>query len=348
MVIHSFIPFPSAHVTYLQVKVPVGKHCGFVQFVRKADAERAIEKMQGFPIGGSRIRLSWGRSQCKQIFRMLCCRQSNLIFSDKAAQAAAQAAQAAALQAQFQAQLQAQLASAQASLSPEQALQLLQKIGVNGMNGVGGLDAPMTDFGGSATSDEKCRAFLNQSRNEATNAHMSYDTYASSFSACSPMGLEATEQHYHIRSQLPSAFSPFSPDPNAYLLSDRKRDSVDLATTDPLSQTLNPFPPRFDSGGLDGNTIVDRPNGPLLAFSGSPQYGPYFDTPGRTVEPSRSSSRQEPVSRPTSTQTSSQGRHDRRDNHEEQDPIHDLNGTLASLDLDSRSPWRPTEPNMSC
>ncbi len=47
-----------------QVKVPVGKHCGFVQFVRKADAERAIEKMQGFPIGGSRIRLSWGRSQC--------------------------------------------------------------------------------------------------------------------------------------------------------------------------------------------------------------------------------------------------------------------------------------------
>ena len=48
-----------------QVKVPAGKHCGFVQFVRKADAERAIEKMQGFPVGGSRIRLSWGRSQCK-------------------------------------------------------------------------------------------------------------------------------------------------------------------------------------------------------------------------------------------------------------------------------------------
>ena len=48
--------------------MPVGKHCGFVQFVRKADAERAIEKMQGFPIGGSRIRLSWGRSQCRSIF----------------------------------------------------------------------------------------------------------------------------------------------------------------------------------------------------------------------------------------------------------------------------------------
>ncbi|KAJ7816105.1 hypothetical protein B0H13DRAFT_2380614 [Mycena leptocephala] len=82
-----FVPFWKIHY----VKVPVGKHCGFVQFVRKADAERAIEKMQGFPVGGSRIRLNWGRSQYN------------------AAQAAAQAAQAAALaQAQAQAPAQAQ------------------------------------------------------------------------------------------------------------------------------------------------------------------------------------------------------------------------------------------------
>ncbi|KAJ7892266.1 hypothetical protein B0H14DRAFT_3688419 [Mycena olivaceomarginata] len=51
-----FVPFGELHY----VKVPVGKHCGFVQFVRKADAERAIEKMQGFSVGGSQIRLSWG------------------------------------------------------------------------------------------------------------------------------------------------------------------------------------------------------------------------------------------------------------------------------------------------
>ncbi len=54
-------------IVLFQVKVPVGKHCGFVQFVRKSDAERAIEKMQGFPVGGSRIRLSWGRSQCRRL-----------------------------------------------------------------------------------------------------------------------------------------------------------------------------------------------------------------------------------------------------------------------------------------
>ena len=229
-------------------------------------------------------------------------------------------------------------------------MQFLQKLSVDGMNGVGGPDAPMTaesDFGGS---DEKCRTFVtNQIRGEATNAHTSYDTYATSFSARSPMG---PEEYHHIRSQLHSAFSPFSPDPNAYMFDGRKRGSVDSVTADSLSHTLNPLPPRFDSGFLDGNIIADRPNGPILASNGCHQYGPYFDTSNRPVEPSRSSSHQEPVSRPTSTQTSAQGRPNRHDTHEEQDPIHDLNGTLASLDLDSRSPWRPTgkptERNTSC
>ncbi|PWN43020.1 hypothetical protein IE81DRAFT_108870 [Ceraceosorus guamensis] len=66
-----FVPF--GEITY--VKIPPGKGCGFVQFVNKGDAQRAIERMQGFPIGGGRIRLSWGRSQ-----------------GDKAAAAAANAA----------------------------------------------------------------------------------------------------------------------------------------------------------------------------------------------------------------------------------------------------------------
>ncbi|KAG9317332.1 hypothetical protein JVU11DRAFT_1531 [Chiua virens] len=284
-----FVPFGDIHY----VKVPVGKHCGFVQFVRKADAERAIEKMQGFPIGGSRIRLSWGRSQYK------------------AAQAAAQAAQAAAFQTQFQAQWQAQLPSAQVSLSPEQALQLLQKLGVNG-NGVGGPEALLiaeSAFGGGSS--------------------------------------------HHIRSQHHSSFSPFSPDPNAYALDDRKKGSVDLVTTDFLSQSLNPFPSRFDSGVLDGNMIADRSIGPFRVSNGPHPLGAYFDDSSRSAEAGRSGSLQESVSRPTSSQTSSHGRSSRHDAHEEQDSIHDLNGTLASLDLDSRSPWRATAPptterNTSC
>ncbi|CAH7666938.1 hypothetical protein PPACK8108_LOCUS1305, partial [Phakopsora pachyrhizi] len=48
-------------ITY--VKIPPNKGCGFVQYVRRADAEQAMIKMHEFPIHGkSRIRLSWGRS----------------------------------------------------------------------------------------------------------------------------------------------------------------------------------------------------------------------------------------------------------------------------------------------
>lgn len=48
-------------ITY--VKIPPGKGCGFVQFVTRQSAEAAITQMQGYPIGNSRVRLSWGRSQ---------------------------------------------------------------------------------------------------------------------------------------------------------------------------------------------------------------------------------------------------------------------------------------------
>ncbi|KAH3672134.1 hypothetical protein WICPIJ_010128 [Wickerhamomyces pijperi] len=47
-------------ITY--VKIPLGKGCGFVQFTTRNSAEVAIAKMQGYPIGNSRIRLSWGKA----------------------------------------------------------------------------------------------------------------------------------------------------------------------------------------------------------------------------------------------------------------------------------------------
>lgn len=51
--------------TILNIKVPPGKGCGFVKFANRTDAENAIEGMQGFVIGGSRVRLSWGRTSNK-------------------------------------------------------------------------------------------------------------------------------------------------------------------------------------------------------------------------------------------------------------------------------------------
>lgn len=53
-----FAPF--GDITY--VKIPPGKGCGFVQYVQRHSAEAAITQMQGYPLGNSRVRLSWGRS----------------------------------------------------------------------------------------------------------------------------------------------------------------------------------------------------------------------------------------------------------------------------------------------
>ena len=47
----------------MQVKIPPGKGCGFVQYAVRHSAELAIHQMNGYQIGNSRIRLSWGRSQ---------------------------------------------------------------------------------------------------------------------------------------------------------------------------------------------------------------------------------------------------------------------------------------------
>ncbi|PFH50163.1 hypothetical protein AMATHDRAFT_61653 [Amanita thiersii Skay4041] len=188
-----FAPFGDIHY----VKVPAGKHCGFVQFVRKADAERAIEKMQGFPVGGSRIRLSWGRSQYK------------------AAQAAAQAAQAAALQAQYQATM-----SQQVTLTQDQTVQMLQKLSLQGY-----LDNPVPN------NISQNGAGIN-ANNIFTNGHYSggaVTAYTDLQSRTALLGLRGDGQQtvdgYMASNYIPqqndsqriqSNFSPFSPDPNVY------------------------------------------------------------------------------------------------------------------------------------
>ncbi|CAL9111960.1 unnamed protein product, partial [Musa acuminata var. zebrina] len=51
---------PYGEIVY--VKIPVGKRCGFVQFASRANAEEALRMLNGTPLGGQNIRLSWGRS----------------------------------------------------------------------------------------------------------------------------------------------------------------------------------------------------------------------------------------------------------------------------------------------
>lgn len=44
------------------VKIPTGKGCGFVQYVERSVAERAMAQMHGQVIGNGPVRISWGRS----------------------------------------------------------------------------------------------------------------------------------------------------------------------------------------------------------------------------------------------------------------------------------------------
>ncbi|KAH7624390.1 hypothetical protein Ndes2526B_g00582 [Nannochloris sp. 'desiccata'] len=49
----------------IYVKIPAGKGCGFVQFVLRTSAERAMAAMNGSVLGNSAIRISWGRSSSR-------------------------------------------------------------------------------------------------------------------------------------------------------------------------------------------------------------------------------------------------------------------------------------------
>ncbi|KAI0320217.1 hypothetical protein OF83DRAFT_1053524 [Amylostereum chailletii] len=301
-----FAPFGDIHY----VKVPVGKHCGFVQFVRKADAERAIEKMQGFPIGGSRIRLSWGRSQYK------------------AAQAAAQAAQAAALQSQ----IQAPPSQSQPPLTAEQAIQLLQKFGLANFLG------PATNNGSNPEgqiSEEGLRNLLLNREDDGG----SFDIYSTTSSFTHNGGNMGDTRS---RSHMASSFSPFSPDPNMFLEQGR-RDST-ASKSDMLPHQIKTYGPSFGAGALHPHEISPGPTSPTgQGPNASQRYGPYMEQSMSNQRPSNNGA----ISRPPSSKRVSPPVRERNEYFDlhEQEQIQDLNGTLASLDLDHghMQSWRTQE-----
>lgn len=61
-------PF-SQYGEIISVKIPVGKGCGFVQFVNRNDAEEALQKLNGTIIGKQTVRLSWGRNPANKQLR---------------------------------------------------------------------------------------------------------------------------------------------------------------------------------------------------------------------------------------------------------------------------------------
>lgn len=345
--------------------------------MRKADAERAIERMQGFPIGGSRIRLSWGRSQCEfrknfisTYFLLNQLRWCSFHYSiDKAAQAAAQAAQAAqAVQAEQVARYTATAASAvnaqnPASLhiTPDQALQLLQSAGYN-------MTAP-----GSSLPSEEASGFL-----ASQPFHDSSARRGSAFSA--------SETHEFTNTFMPSensqrsTFSPFSPASNVITGADEQQyPTMTPSPSQPLPHPSRSYAPGFgpspssvsgkysdthsphsssteSSSGSSSVRFSGIGNGssgfPSAAFlekaSGTFQVNDILRHDSHTLHPrvtSSSTQPQDPSARTTPPRH--QQRHQThnglhlRDDTSGSEFMHDLNGTLASLDLGERYPRAP-------
>ncbi|KAJ2816065.1 hypothetical protein IWW50_006628, partial [Coemansia erecta] len=58
--LHSFF---SVYGEVVYCKIPPNRGCGFVTFAKRANAETAMRALNGHMLGGSCVRLSWGRSQ---------------------------------------------------------------------------------------------------------------------------------------------------------------------------------------------------------------------------------------------------------------------------------------------
>ncbi|KAJ7651081.1 hypothetical protein FB45DRAFT_732532 [Roridomyces roridus] len=343
-----FVPFGEIHY----VKVPVGKHCGFVQFVRKADAERAIEKMQGFPVGGSRIRLSWGRSQCKSFCRF---RAWSLLTScsDKAAQAAAQAAQAAALQAvavpppQPQPEPPAAPAITPAMLTgmtQEQAILLLQKFGLSGPPS----PSPVHSNGSAHAAEG-----FQQSQQQPQQTQPQQPTVPPTFTEDNlkvrreegPFLHNEQRNAYEVSpTSAGSTFSPFSPDPNqrGQQLQQTQNQSQqqsslhappDMLGTRRDSYSALPHPSKAYAPGFF--PIPNGGSGSAKIPAATPTtrvYGSGFAGSPPSLQINRYQAHH-PQTQPISRPNSGPARGSERE-REEFDSMHDLNGTLASLDLD--------------
>jgi hypothetical protein len=238
---------------------------------------------------------------------------------DKAAQAAAQAAQAAALENQYA----SQVAPAPGAITQEQALHLLQKFSLqnypSGYNN-SEIESSLLNNGYSGLNGER------KTNKEENSSGMS------SFQPRS-------EMH-----RAPSNFSPFSPDPNNLYTSSEsvRRDSGNsFSRLESLPHPSKAYAPGFyplpshelklnttqGHGGSQGKVSPTTATG---CPSSATRYG--FS---ETVDPpiNRAPGRVEgPISRPSSGQTSE---------IQEAGIMHDLNGTLASLELDRL--WKSPE-----
>lgn len=163
------------------------------------------------------------------------------MFSDKAAQAAAQAA--AAAQAQADQTDVARALNGSVQVTPEQALELLQKLGIAPL--ISGAMAGKSPSPGPGMQEPHRRPATEP--NEPLHENQYYNAYVGS-------PLEGRFAMNDATANCLPGFSPFSPDPNylANTIPERERPaSVD--TSEIMSRILNGNPQRFGTISNGGN-----------------------------------------------------------------------------------------------
>lgn len=322
--------------------------------------------MQGFPIGGSRIRLSWGRSQCKHGLCQMCLSATDRLHSalDKAAQAAAQAAQAAALQAQ--AQYQVQMASPQApTLTAEQAMQLLEKFGITQYMHNQNEDDNSGGNPGDHSASGNVNGHMQAHHNDVDALQagpISAEQAALDFMVQQQFDAYGTSafDHLHPAAQFnTSTFSPFSPDPSYVPDSVKNREGVSVSPGPTQTYPSKGYASWYSSsqhGEKANSTGASGKVSPTSAYASRPPsaraFGDFLSEQSTPFPlPTRASSRGEgPISRPELSRKSShplplpsQDHFGTQDKHDH-DAFHDLTSTLAGFSLgDHGMSWKTSE-----
>jgi hypothetical protein len=216
----------------------------------------------------------------------------------------------------------------------------------SGADASNGHEAPVNGFvnGNASTlfTEERLRSALS-SRDEG-GTPLPFDAYTSASFGGRATSNASTETR-QSRSQTLSSFSPFSPDPNLYLMDHRRMEPAPFSRNDLLPHPSRSYAPGFGPSLRDPNLKGNVGDGsgnanngqgssgkvsPTIAPPGSAsRYTSYLESNLSAFPASRAGRPEAAISRPTSGHQKHHG-YDRL----EHDLIQDLNGTLASLDLD--------------
>ena len=220
-------------------------------------------------------------------------------------------------------------------LTAEQAMQLLEKFGISQFLNNGGVN----NANGSVNVDG-LQVGPNADQLDLLNHHENF---------VPPPGFGQVNQGAATFNTTTS-FSPFSPDPG-FVPDAVKRDGVSPNQVQSFSYASKGFTPWYNSAQQDEKVVAPNSSGkvsPPTAQTSRPASARAFSNflgeapnPSSSFEASRASSRQEaPIARPEMSRRPSQTLQSQthfalNPAEREHDPIQDLNGTLASLNLDS-------------